>query len=120
MRSDAECALIGDHFESAKSLGLRISELDGGTTPWGAKNFAEANNERGAVTEAREFFEVARDSAICLPRRQTPRCFSVIQETIRAAGESNSIAVVDLPIHFQRYLSGALPDRRLFLDYCPF
>ena len=118
LRSDAECALRGDHFESAKSLGLRISELDGGTTPCGANILAEVNNRMGAVTEAREFFEMARDSAICLPRRQTPRCFSVIQETIRAAGESNSIDVVDLPIHFQRYLSGALPDRRLFLDYC--
>lgn len=118
LRSDAECALRGDHFESAKSLGLRISELDGGTTPCGANILAEANHRMGAVTEAREFFEMARDSAICLPRRQTPRCFSVIQETIRAAGAVNSIDVVDLPIHFQRYLSGALPDRRLFLDYC--
>lgn len=118
LRSDAECALRDDNFESAKSLGLRILELDGGTIPCGANILAEVNNRMGAVTQAREFFEMARDSAICLPRRQTPRCFSVAQETIRAAGEANSIDVVDLPIHFQRYLSGALPDRRLFLDYC--
>src|ERR1044071_7780967 len=61
---------------------------------------------------------MARDAAVCWPFQCTPRCFSVIQQTIREGAAAHGIHLVDLPREFTKHLGGAAADRRLFLDYC--
>jgi hypothetical protein len=61
---------------------------------------------------------MARDAMIGWPVRQTPRCFSVIQQTIREEAAAHGVHLVDLPREFTKHLGGEAADRRLFLDYC--
>ncbi len=67
---------------------------------------------------ARLMFEQARDTSLSLPMIRSPRCFKVIQETIRAFATRPNFKLVDLPRCFTEYLNGGLPDRKLFHDYC--
>ncbi|WP_162915560.1 SGNH/GDSL hydrolase family protein [Paraflavitalea soli] len=68
--------------------------------------------------KARTYYEQARDTAF-MNRGivSKPRCFKVIQDTIRTTAPGYGIRVVNLPAVFSSHLDG-LPDRRLFLDYC--
>jgi hypothetical protein len=117
-RSEAEQLLKGDAWEKAECLGDRLMQLDEGTTAAGPNILAEVSRKRGDHQAARTFLEMARDAMICWPARQTPRCYSVIQQTIREEAAAHGIHVVDLPRGFARHLGGEAADRRLFLDYC--
>ena len=117
-RSEAEQLLKGDAWEKAEALGKRLIELDQGTTAAGPNILAEVSRKRGDQEATRTFLELARDSMVCWPGRQTPRCFSVIQQTIREEAAAHGVHVVDLPREFTRHLGGEAADRRLFLDYC--
>lgn len=117
-RHEAEQLLEGEDWEKAESPGNRLMQLDQGTTPVGPSVLAKVFQKRGDHETARKFFEMARDASICLPFRQTPRCFSVIQQTIRDGAASHGVHLVDLPREFTKYLGGEAADRRLFLDYC--
>lgn len=117
-RDEAEQLLKGDAWEKAESLGDRLIQLDQGTTAAGFNVLAEVSRKRGDHQAARTFLEMARDAMVCWPGRQTPRCFSVIQQTIREGAAAHGIHVVDLPREFAKYLGGEAADRRLFLDYC--
>ena len=117
-RDEAEQLLKGDAWEKAEPLGDRLLQLDQGTTSAGSNVLAEVSRKRGDHQSARKFLEMSRDAAICWPVRQTPRCCSVTQQTIREQATAHDIHVVDLPREFSRYLDGQAADRRLFLDYC--
>jgi len=120
LRRQGEESLGNREWEKAEGHGRRLLELDGGTTPVGPNILAKVRLASGAKSEAREFLELARDAGICWPTAGTPRCYSIIQRTIRSRVKANGIHLVDLPNGFERYLNGDLPDRRLFLDYCHF
>lgn len=117
-RSEAEQLLKGDGWQKAESLGNRLIQLDEGTTAAGPNILAEVSRKRGDHQAARTFLEMARDAMICWPARQTPRCYSVIQQTIREEAAAHGIHLVDLPRGFATHLGGEAADRRLFLDYC--
>jgi hypothetical protein len=117
-RGEAEQLLKGDDWEKAESLGERLIQLDQGTTSAGFNVLAEVSRKRGNHQAARTFLEKARDAMVCWPGRQTPRCFSVIQQTIREQAAAHGVHLVDLPLEFSKHLGGEAADRRLFLDYC--
>ena len=117
-RDEAEELLKGDQWEKAEPLGQRLMELDEGTTPAGPNILAEVSRRRGDHEAARTFLEQARDASICLPFPNSPRCFSVAQQTIREQAAVHGVNVVDLPRKLTRYLGGKAADRTLFLDYC--
>lgn len=117
-RREAEQLLKGDDWEKAEHLGERLLQLDQGTTAAGPNILAEVSRKRGAHEAARKFLEMARDAAVSWPVRQTPRCASVIQQTIREEAAARGIHLVDLPREFTSHLGGEAADRRLFLDYC--
>jgi len=117
-RSEAEQLLKGNAWEEAEGLGHRLIELDQGTTPAGFNILAEVSRKRGDRQAERTFLEKARDSGISWPGRQTPRCYSVTQQTIREEAAAQGIHVVDLPREFAKHLGGEIADLRLFLDYC--
>jgi hypothetical protein len=117
-RCEAEQLLKSNDWEKAEYFGERLMELDRGTTPVGPNILAEVSRKRGDHEAARTFLEMARDTAVCWPIRQTPRCYSVIQQTLREGAAAHGIHLVDLPREFTKYLEGEAADRRLFLDYC--
>ncbi len=117
-KSEAEQLLKGDDWEKAEALGERLMQLDQGTTAAGPNILAEVSRKRGDYQAEKTFLEVARDTMVCWPGRQTPRCFSVIQQTIREEAAAHGVHLVDLPREFSNHLRGETADRRLFLDYC--
>lgn len=117
-RGEAEELLKGDQWEKAEPLGQRLMELDEGTASAGPNILAEVSRRRGDHKAERTFLELARDASICLPFPNSPRCFSVIQQTIREQAAARGVSVVDLPRKLTRYLGGKAADRSLFLDYC--
>ena len=117
-RCEAEQLLKGPGWEKAERPGNLLMQLDQGTTAAGPNILAEVSQRRGDHEAARTFLELARDATICWPYRQTPRCFSVIQDTIRTGAAAHGLHLVDLPREFARHLGGEVADRRLFLDYC--
>lgn len=117
-KSEAEQLLKGNDWEKAERLGERLMQLDQGTTTAGPNILAEVSQKRGDHQKARTFLEMARDAIVCLPFTETPRCYSVIQQTIREGAAAHGVHLVDLPREFTKYLSGETADRRLFLDYC--
>jgi hypothetical protein len=117
-KCEAEQLLQGNDWEKAERLGERLRQLDQGTTAAGLNILAEVSKKRGDHETARTFLEMARDAAVCWPFRYSPRCFSVIQQTIREGTAAHGIHLVDLPREFTKYLGGEAADRRLFLDYC--
>ena len=117
-KSEAEQLLKGNDWEKAQRLGERLLELDQGTTPAGPNVLAEVSQKRGDRQTAKMFLEMARDAVLSLPFHKTPRCYSVVQQTIREGAAAHGIHLVDLPREFTNYLSGEIPNRRLFIDYC--
>ena len=117
-KDEAEQLLKGNDWAKAESLGERLIQLDQGTTTAGPNVLAEVNQKRGDHQAARMFLEMARDAMICWPIRETPRCYSVIQQTIRERAAAHGVHLIDLPREFAKYPGGELADRRLFLDYC--
>jgi hypothetical protein len=117
-KAEAEQLLKGNDWEKAEGLGERLLQLDQGTTAAGQNILAEVSQRRGDHEAARTFLQMARDAVICWPFRYSPRCYSVIQQTIREEAAAHGVHLVDLPREFVRYLGGEAADRRLFLDYC--
>lgn len=117
-REEAEHHLASGEWEKARTLGWKLIEMDGGTTPVGPNIIVEAKPKHGGVAGARKLLEMARDASVCWPLTESPRCYSVIQQTIRSKADIYGIRLVDLPRRFEEYLDGDLPGRRLFLDYC--
>jgi hypothetical protein len=117
-RDEAEQLLKGDDWEKVEGLGNRLIQLDQGTTPAGFNVLAEVSRKRGDHQAARTFLETARDTVISWPGRQTPRCYSAVQRTVREEAAAHGVHVVDLPREFTKHLGGEAADRRLFLDYC--
>jgi hypothetical protein len=85
----------------------------------GHHQLAGAALARGDAAGARAHLEAARDTeAWSSPTPLAPRTCSVTQQLLRERAGEHSVVLVDLPRVFERYLDGALPDRRLFLDHC--
>ena len=117
-KSEAEQLLQGNDWEKAQHLGERLLELDQGTTPAGPNVLAEVSQKSGDRETAKTFLEMARDAVLSLPFHKTPRCYSVVQQTIREGAAAHGIHLVDLPREFTNYPDGEIPNRRLFIDYC--
>lgn len=119
-RVAAHSALENRDFCLAGVLAKKMTELDGGLAADGFYILAECCQHIGDLKGARYALESARDALVWdTSFYKTPRIHSIVQDIIRReAIKFNNIQVVDLPRLFDEHLGGALPDRRLFLDYC--
>lgn len=118
IREEAEAALRDGRDDEALELAQEILAIDKGTTPVGFNLQAQARRNSATSGELRVLREQARDAAIALTKRQTPRCFKTAQNVLREKAAHYGIKVVDLPQRFDEYLGGKLPGRRIFHDYC--
>lgn len=112
-----ENAFSEQNYPKAQALAEKMLELDEGTTPDSFYLLANCHLAQGRTEDARHDLEMARDTEIWR-WLTTPRCYRVIQEAIRHYCSHSEIELIDLPVRFQEWLNGEIPDRRLFLDYC--
>jgi hypothetical protein len=119
LRLDAEAALADGDLERAEELAQRMIEIDGGLTNTALYILADCRRHAGDREGERRYLETARDALPWVPSRSTsPRTQAVSRRTLhRVAGELGDV-VLDVPDLFHDYLEGALPGRRLFIDYC--
>ncbi len=114
----AQIAVAEGDLSRVEELGRQLVNLDSGSAPAGFELLARCALNHGKVEEARLWFEAARDAGLFMPVMRSPRCYGIIQQVMRNEAGNSGLVMVDLPKCFGEYLSGALPDRRLFLDYC--
>jgi hypothetical protein len=116
---DAQCAFQQEDFETAATLAARMVELDQGVNVTGLYILADCSELLGDTDSARHYSELARDAVIWdSSKSAAPRTYSVAQQVLREEAPRHGGQVLDMPRLFQEYLKGALPDRRIFLDYC--
>lgn len=118
-REAARAALRdGDCEAAARSAGEMV-QLDHGVSAEGLYILAECSRRAGALDEARDYLERARDAFIWDTSRSfSPRVYTLTRRVLREEATKFGAEVVDVPELFKEYLEGGLPDRRLFLDYC--
>ncbi len=103
----------------AEELAREMADLDGGTSSVPLRILAECRRSAGDLAGTRRYLELSRDAEGWDPSYSySPRVSSSIQGALRGASSGARSSVVDLPQVLQRHFDGALPNRRVFLDYC--
>lgn len=116
---DADEALRARDLGRAEESAKRMVELDGGTNAVPSRILAECCRSSGDLEGARRYKEMCRDAEGWDPSfAYSPRVSSAVQNALRGGASGSRNVVIDLPDIFSRHLDGALPDRRIFLDYC--
>ena len=97
----------------------KMAQLDGGTSSVSQRILAECCRANGDFHGARQHLEMCRDAeGWDLSFSFSPRVSSPIQNALREIASAPNNFVIDLPELLNRHLDNALPDRRIFLDYC--
>jgi hypothetical protein len=118
LRTEAQSALADHDYNKAAVSSKAMIDLDGGASPVAYEILATCSRLLGDNEEARRFIDTAGDIGLCVPVLKQPRCFPVIQQTLRSECAGSAVVMVDLPTRISESLAGALPDRNLFLDSC--
>lgn len=118
LRIEAQSALADQDYNRAAALSKAMIDLDDGASPVAYEILATYSRSLGDNEEARRFIDEAGDIGLCVPVLRQPRCFPVVQQTLRSECVESAIVMIDLPARISESLSGALPDRTLFLDSC--
>lgn len=116
----ATAAFAAGDWDGAAQLARRLIVLDGGTSSAAPALLAHCLEKSGDLAGARDYLELARDAELWRWDWSVPRCFRAIRETMvaEAAAFEGAIFPLDLADRFCQWLGGALPDQRLFMDYC--
>ncbi len=119
LMEEAQSALHDQDFEKATLSAQRMIEIDQGVCVAGFYILAECRRRADDVEGERKYLTLARDATSWdLSRETVPRSYSAMQEAVREETRKQNIQVIDLPVLFKEYLTGGIPDRRVFLDYC--
>jgi hypothetical protein len=115
----AALALREHQLDLAESLAKEMSDLDGSTSSVPFRILAECRRLASDARGARRYLEMCRDAEGWDPSfSYSPRVSASIQSALREAASAARNVVVDLPAILEHHLEGALPNRRVFLDYC--
>lgn len=115
----AEAAMRVRDLGRAEQCAEQMVNLDGGSNAIPLRILVECRRAKGDLQGARRYLEMCRDADGRDPAfSYSPRVASSIQIALRAAASGPNAAVIDLPEIFRQHLNDALPDRRIFLDYC--
>jgi hypothetical protein len=109
--------LAEEEWLSAAKCAHELIALDGGTTAASFSLLSKCRAACGDQAGSLRDLERARDAEIWSPFA-TPRCFGVIQTTVRELAPKLGIHVIDVPRLLRRKLGNTTPDRRVFYDYC--
>lgn len=116
-KREAESALQNKKADRLRACAMRMIALNS-SNPLGHELLARYYIVTEQYTNARTCYEAARDTVIINGVITTPRCYKAIRDSILAIAPKLGIKVVDLPGIFNSELSGHLPGRTMFLDYC--
>jgi hypothetical protein len=111
LRDALEAREKGQHAV-VRQLAEKMLELDQGESAAAPFLLGRSLSAEGRFDEARAWLEH------CADRTAVPRCQRVVQNVLREAAAREELVLVDLPHVFAQASHGALPGRRLFLDYC--
>jgi hypothetical protein len=112
-------ALHDGDLALAEGLARKMVELDGETSSVSLRVLAQCRRAGHDLGQTRRYLEMARDAEGWDPAfAYSPRTSISIQDSLRALDSDPRNIVVDLPAIFEQYLDHALPNRRIFLDYC--
>lgn len=117
-RNAAQASLAESNFAQAIPHAERMIELDENTLSAGQQILAECYIGLAQAESARQALQQARDNEIWLLASATPRCYGVVQDTVRAKCDEYQWRYVDLPAELARYSENGIPGEALFLDYC--
>lgn len=118
-KEKAEEGIIIDNIDLCISEAKKMVKIDP-SHPYGFELLADCNIIKKDYKKARNYLEIARDTALFCRTNSKPRTFKIVQETILSKAKNYGIGVVDLPAIFKTYLEGKVPGKNLFLDYCHF
>lgn len=119
LRERADRALAAGDFASAENAAKQMVALDGGTNAAPFRILAECRRLNGDPAGARRYLELCRDAGGWDPSFSLcPRVSSTIQNALRDAALAHNNVVIDLPDMLNQRLSGAMPGRKMFVDYC--
>ncbi len=115
----ASRAMHGRNLLLAENSAKQMVELDGGTSSVPLRILAECCRSNGDLHGARRYLEMCRDAeGWDLSFSFSPRVSFSVQKALRDTASTPKNFVIDLPDLWSRYLNNAVPDRRIFLDYC--
>ncbi|MET0650622.1 MAG: hypothetical protein ABW208_28775 [Pyrinomonadaceae bacterium] len=117
---EAEAAMRDGETERAATLARQMVELDEGVCVAGFYILAECARLAGDHDAERRNAELARDAVIWDSSRMVmPRTFECTKAAMRdEIGKFSNCQIVDAPALLKEHLGGAVPGRRIFLDYC--
>ena len=119
LMEEAQSALRDHDVQRARVLAENMIEIDQGVCVVGFYILAECSRRANDLENEWKYLRLARDATSWnVSRPIVPRAYSAMQEAVRDQTSSYKNQVVDLPVLFREHLNGAIPDRRLFLDYC--
>ena len=119
LRERTDRALRESDLVLAKKCAKEMVDLDGGTNSVPLRILAECCRSKGDVRGTRRYLEMCRDAEGWDPSFSfSPRVSSSIQNALREVASVSQNFVVDLPDILSRHYKNALPNRRVFLDYC--
>ena len=116
-KENAEQNIKAKTYSEAELHAQKMIDIDP-SHPYGFELLADCKIHSEDYDAARNYFEIARDTALFCRTNSKPRVFKVIQNTINEEAPAQNISVVDLPAVFKNHLNGKVPGRDMFLDYC--
>jgi hypothetical protein len=116
LKAEANRALISGDIARAECSTREMIALNE-SNPLGYELMAQCKLKSGQLKEARHYLELAQDTSV-FRKMNAPGIISIIRDTMREEASRYQIPVVDLPVEFNRFLSGGIPGKELFIDYC--
>jgi hypothetical protein len=114
----AQAALAAGLTAQATLAGQQLIALDF-NNPLGYEIVAQCKLAAGEAEQAQYYLEKARDTTLVSRSTSSQsRVLSITRATLLELADRYALPLVDLPALFKTHLDGALPGRRLFLDYC--
>lgn len=113
----AEQALAAGDVASLEAQAQLMIDIDP-SNPLGFERMGECMLKKGQWEEARHFLELGRDTGIFSRIASKARTYQVVRRTLLREGERYGLHLVDLPEVYKEHLSGQLPGKNMFLDYC--
>jgi len=116
-KEQAEQALAAGDFDTLETQARLMIDLDS-SNPLGFEMVGECMLKKKDWETARQYLELGRDTGIFSRIASKARTYQVVRRTLLREGEKYGLQLVDLPEIYKEYLSGQLPGKNLFLDYC--
>lgn len=112
---EIKTAIAHGDITNAKEKSKRLIELDEFSS-LGYEYMAHCKLLNGDLSEARMYYEKARDVGVYLPY-DVRGCYSFVKETIINKAKEHNFFIVNLPELFKKSCN-TIPGYDLFLDYC--